>query len=329
MLDDLLEVVEDHEAAAAPGDRMAELHGRVFLAERNLERGRDGEVDAVERTRFGQITEVNAARPIAEPRPAIAANEPRLAGAARAEHGEQADSGVEARGERAQLRGPADERVAFGRKVVTHLAHGRHMSPARTTRYALSASAGGAKGAAAHPELEDLDRRFDALQTVMPVPLDLRALGQHVGERFARGSAEQCLPAAGEGHDAGGQRFRKAIDFQRLAPRAMSSGAVLAQRDRAHVQSDAGGERKLGERVVVGERVARPRPPRRRTTGRSRRRVRSRGRGGGRADRAPADRARPRPPRRAHRRAARPARAVHHVGEEERALRHATRALSL
>ena len=34
----LLQVVEDDEAAAAPGDGVAELHSRVFLAERDFER---------------------------------------------------------------------------------------------------------------------------------------------------------------------------------------------------------------------------------------------------------------------------------------------------
>ena len=92
VLHDLLEVVEDDQAATAAGDGVAELHAGVVLAERDLERGRDGEEDAVERARLGEIAEVDAARPVAEPSPAVAADETRLAGAPGTEHREQAGS---------------------------------------------------------------------------------------------------------------------------------------------------------------------------------------------------------------------------------------------
>ena len=44
----LLEVVEDHQAAAAPGDGMAELRDRIVLAQRNVEPLRHGVHDAVD-----------------------------------------------------------------------------------------------------------------------------------------------------------------------------------------------------------------------------------------------------------------------------------------
>ena len=134
MLHDLLEVVEDDEAAAAAGDRVAELHDRVFLAERHVERRGDGEEDAVERSRLGQIAEVDAARPVAEPGPAVAADEARLAGAARAEHRDEPRAGVEPRASaRSSAVRPTNASRSAGRLWRTSRT-GRQRSPARTTR---------------------------------------------------------------------------------------------------------------------------------------------------------------------------------------------------
>ena len=72
------------------GDRVAELDAGIALAERHVERERDDEEHAVQRARLGEVAEADAARPIAEPAPAVAARQPRLAGAAGAEHGQRA-----------------------------------------------------------------------------------------------------------------------------------------------------------------------------------------------------------------------------------------------
>src|SRR6476659_10057196 len=111
MLDDLLKVVEDDQATVSAGDGVAELHSGVVLAQRNLERGSDGEEDAVERTRLGQIAEVDASRPVAEPGPAVTADESRLAGAARTKHRDKPGSRVESCRDRAQLCDPADKLI--------------------------------------------------------------------------------------------------------------------------------------------------------------------------------------------------------------------------
>jgi hypothetical protein len=61
---DLLEVVEDHQASTTASDGVAELYGWIILAQRDLERGSDGEEDSVEGPRLGEIAEVDPARPI-------------------------------------------------------------------------------------------------------------------------------------------------------------------------------------------------------------------------------------------------------------------------
>ena len=82
VLQDLLEVVQDHQTATAAGNGVAELHAGIILAERDGERRGDGEKDAVERTRLGEIAEVDTTGPFAKPRPTVATDEASLAGAA-------------------------------------------------------------------------------------------------------------------------------------------------------------------------------------------------------------------------------------------------------
>ena len=92
--DHLLEVVEDHEAAPAAGDRMAELpHGSP--AQRHVERRRDGEEMPSSVRASHEVAEVDAAGPVAEPAPAVAARETGLAGAAGTHHGDEPRAGVE------------------------------------------------------------------------------------------------------------------------------------------------------------------------------------------------------------------------------------------
>ena len=90
VLDDLLEVVEDDQAASAGGDGVPELHAGIVLAQGNAER--DGYRPECHRGSWlAQIAEVDAARPIAQPTPAIAADETGLASAARSENRDQPD----------------------------------------------------------------------------------------------------------------------------------------------------------------------------------------------------------------------------------------------
>ncbi len=90
----------------------------------------------------------------------------------------------------------------------------------------------------------------------MAVALDLRALGERVAERFARGSAHQRLPAAGERHDAAASGLARPSTSIGFAPRAMSS-AVFSRRVTApDMDADPGAKREIGECLVIGERVA-------------------------------------------------------------------------
>jgi hypothetical protein len=122
---ELLEVVEDHQAAAAAGDRMADLPQRIAAADRHVEGDRDGEAEAVDRARFREVAEVHAAGPVAEPDPAVARHQPGLADAAGADDGDEAMPAVEPARELVELVAAADEGIALGGQVVRDLAR-RH-----------------------------------------------------------------------------------------------------------------------------------------------------------------------------------------------------------
>ena len=121
----LLEVVEDHQAAAAPGDGMAELHHRIVTAERNVETQGHRAHDAVEAARGRQIAEPDAAWKLAEIAAAVARHQARLAGAAEAEHRHEARARLDALGQPVQCLGAPDEGVALGWQTVPDLAHRR------------------------------------------------------------------------------------------------------------------------------------------------------------------------------------------------------------
>ena len=189
VLHDLLEVVEDDQASTAAGDGVAELHGGVVLAEGDLERGGDCEEDAVKRTRLGEIREVDAAGPVPQPREAVAANQPRLAGTARSEHGDEPGAGIEPTGNRLQLRCAADERIALGRQVVANgadrlpeLARANHAID--TVRIGWRSEG----GAAAQAQFEDFDRLLYTLEAVEAVGLDFRALQARAVKQVADGA---------------------------------------------------------------------------------------------------------------------------------------------
>jgi hypothetical protein len=199
--DELLAVVEDDEAAAARRDRVAELHAGVALAERDVERERDDEEDSLERARFREVAEIDAARPLAEPSPAVAADEPRLAGAARAEDGEQARSCIEPRRDRGEVGGPADERIALARQVVSHVAYRLPAVVAADDAIRLVGVVGQRRrrGAVATREFEELDRLGDALQLPMAAAFDGgRRDVERIAERRPRRLREQRLAAARE-----------------------------------------------------------------------------------------------------------------------------------
>ena len=88
VLDDLLEVVQDQEAAAARGDGVAQLHCGVALKQRHVEPHCHRVEHAFEAARFAEVAEVNASRPVAAPDAAISPHQPGLADAPRAGHGD-------------------------------------------------------------------------------------------------------------------------------------------------------------------------------------------------------------------------------------------------
>ena len=162
--EDLLEIVEDPEAAAATCDRVTELDHRIFVAQRDRERHRDRPDEPLEAPGFAQVAKVRAARPVTEPRPAVPPDEAGLAGPARTEDGEQPGSGVEPLRETVQLRAPADERVALRGQVLANLADGTPKVAGPHHAVSLVGVLGRReRRLAAHTQLEDFERLQNAL----------------------------------------------------------------------------------------------------------------------------------------------------------------------
>jgi len=92
----LLEVVEDHETPSAPCDGVPDLGHWIVLAQRQPEPLGHGVHDAVETSGLREIAEPDAAREISERIPAEPCDQPRLAGAADAQHRDEARPGVKA-----------------------------------------------------------------------------------------------------------------------------------------------------------------------------------------------------------------------------------------
>ena len=90
--------------------------------------------DAVDAARLRQIAEPDAAGKLAEPAPAVAHHQPRLAGAADAQHRHEARAGLDAARQLGQRIDAADEGVALGRQAVPDLAHRQPELALRTTR---------------------------------------------------------------------------------------------------------------------------------------------------------------------------------------------------
>ena len=241
--------------------------------------------DAVERARLGQVAEPDAAGPVAEPGPAVAAHEARLAGAARAEQRDQPAAAVEPLRERAQLRGAADERVALGRAGC-----GGPRAPGARGRRRARRDRPCRRPAAARRR----QRRARRARRSRPAPrCPSGGSGRGSRSRCRRAASSpsasraaalsSVCPPRGERHDARGERLGQALDLDRLG----AAGDVLGDCSRAASPRRRGcrparAAPSSASAVVVVERVARPRRPRRRTAGRSRRCDRSRGRGGGR-----------------------------------------------
>ena len=167
---DLLEVVQDHEAAAAAGDRFSELNDGIILAELHVEGGRDGVGDAVHRTCLGDVAEPHPPRPRAEPGPPVMEREAGLARPSHAEQGHEPRSVVDAGGQLLEVVATTDERVALGREVTFDLADGnpRVVVPTDPPRLG-GVGRRGEGGFSADADLEQLDRIDDTLELPVPV----------------------------------------------------------------------------------------------------------------------------------------------------------------
>ena len=256
MRDDLLEVVQDHQAAPAPGDGVAQLRAVVVLAQRYAQGQRHGKVDAFQAARFAQVAEVDAAGPVAEPGAAVAAHGAGLAGAAHTHQREQPAAAVQALCQFAQFAAAADEGVAFGGQVVAHFAQRQPKLLAEHHAVGFVAVGRRCEGVAVAAEFEDRDRRVNTFEPVMAVVFDQAAFGQG-REGVARALAHQGLAAARQRHDARGQRLGQAFGFDGLGAARDLPSRVAAQDQRADMQAYPRGQTQLVHGLVVGVGITR------------------------------------------------------------------------
>jgi hypothetical protein len=250
---DLLEVVEDQQARAAPVDRGAELGDRVVAAERNVEAVRDRVDDAVETARLRQVAEPDAAGIVAEPAPAVALRQPRLAGPPMPSS--------------ETIRAPASKRRAKSRNAASRPMNGSR-SAGRLWRTSASGShspGGGrrdrpcrCRAAARGSGLRRSPRTARSALEAFQAPVAMvcrRQLGR--AERRLRIGRQQGLAALRQRHHAGRGRLREAVDLERLGAMRDVVGRVRAGRHRADVQAGARQQRhaQAGERALVAERV--------------------------------------------------------------------------
>ena len=104
-------------------------------------------------------------------------------------------------------------------------------------------------------QAEDFDWRVDPLQPIVTVALDLHTFGQ-ANERSAAVGTEQGLPAAGQGHDPGGEGLAQPLDLDGLRAAGDVVGAIGTQADRADVDAHARLETEVEQRAVVRQRIA-------------------------------------------------------------------------
>ena len=206
---DLLEVVQDDQAMAAPGQRAAQLRHRVADAQRHPQAMGDGVDDTVERVRLRQVTKPGAAGIVTQPAPAIALRQPGLADTAEAEQRDQPCATGKTRRQFLQRLSPSDEGVALRGQRIAQLAH-RHPQVVQP-RHAVGLVGIGRRhewrlGIAS---LKQLHRLLDPLDAPMATPFDAGHEPAQAGvlgvDCSARGRGQQGLPRQRQGHHPRGQ----------------------------------------------------------------------------------------------------------------------------
>ena len=108
----------------------------------------------------------------------------------------------------------------------------------------------------AYAQFEDLYRLVDPFEAEVAMALDSRTLEERRVENLAGRGGEERLPAAGEGHNAGGDGHGEALDLGTDGSQGDVGGSVLAEGDRPDMEANPGGQRKIGKCMVVAERIA-------------------------------------------------------------------------
>ena len=121
----LLEVVKDQQYDAAAGDGVANLHDRIAATQVKLQALRHGMDNAVEVQGLRKIAKPDAAGVAAQRIPTVVQRQPRLAGAADAQHRNQTGFAGKGGGQIGQGLAPADEAVALGLQAVRDFAAGQ------------------------------------------------------------------------------------------------------------------------------------------------------------------------------------------------------------
>ena len=272
---DLLEIVQDHQAGAAPGDGVAQLGQRVVFAQRHVQALGHGVQQAVGLARRGQVAKPHAARKVTQVGPAEVGGEPGLAAAAYAQQRHQPRARVKAPGQVAQGGAAADKGVALGWQAVADRSHrqpegvlgvaierlSRTSRPSRRMGdHAVGFVAvrrrgkrGMCRAGLAH--LVQRHRLGHALEAPMAVGEQPVHGGVERADGLQRAGREQGLAAQGGGHDARGQQLGHAVHLQRLGAQGHVTGRGFAQADRADVQATARQHRRgqAGQRAVVGQ----------------------------------------------------------------------------
>ena len=267
MARDLLKVVQDQQAGAAPGDRMADLRDRVFAAQWQVQALGHGISQAINITRYRQIAKPHATGKVAQRRPTKARRQPGLAGAAHAQQRHQSGAGIKAARQLGQRRLSADERIALGRQAVAdgaqrqpHVdAGGGAVGVARSSpadhAIGLVHIRRGDKRRLLVADLEQRQRLRQPLEAPMAMGHD--PLGRPAN-RHPRGVGEQNLPAQRRRHDPCRDQLGQAVNLQRLGAQCDIGGRGLAQRHRADMQAAAGHQRRdqRRQRPVVVQGIA-------------------------------------------------------------------------
>ena len=251
---DLLEVVEDEEATPAAGQHAGDPGRRVGATERHVQDVGDRPAHVLGRPRRRQVAEPDTAWKVAQPRPAEALCEARLADTAEPEERDAPGTRLERLPDGIQRRAPADEGIAIAGEVVRLFAQGHPEAVATDDAPGLLHVDQVDRRGVGPDRLEQMDRLGDALQAPPGTIAQLRMAARQDGARI--GGDEGLARLRERGH-ARRQRLGDPLDGNRLGAATHVRRLVRPQQDLAevHAGTSAQGDRQGAKGPVVGRGV--------------------------------------------------------------------------